>query len=66
MAISTPTDHLKSVYNCFVVEDFGGVFVLSRCFFDFSVGVGFFLLEFILFFFFGGGGDLTYNLLNFF
>ena len=30
--------------NC-VIEDFGGVFVLSLCFFDFSVGVGAFVIR---------------------
>ena len=29
----TPTDYPKSVRNCCVIEDFGGVFVFSRCFF---------------------------------
>ena len=42
MAIITPTDRPKSVRNRFVVEVFGGIFVLSRCFLVFSVGVGFF------------------------
>ena len=39
MGIVTPTDRPKSVRNRCVIEDFGGVFVLSRCFLDFSVGV---------------------------
>ena len=30
--------------NCCVIEVFGGVFVLSRCFLDFSVGVGAFVI----------------------
>ena len=30
----------KSVRNRCVIEGFGGVFMLSRCFMDFSVGVG--------------------------
>ena len=44
MAIVTPTDRPKSVRNRCVIEDFDGVFVLSRCFFNFSVGVGAFVL----------------------
>ena len=31
---------LNSVRNCCVMEVFGGVFVFSRCFLDFPVGVG--------------------------
>ena len=44
----------KSVRNRCVIEVFGGVFVLSRCFLDFSVGVGAFVigLSQISFFFF--------------
>ena len=30
----------KSVRNRLVIEVFGGVFMLSRCLMDFSVGVG--------------------------
>ena len=33
-----------SVHNRCVIEVFGGVFVLSRCFLDFSVGVGAFVI----------------------
>ena len=44
VAIVTPTDRPKSVRNHCVIEDFGGVFVLSRCFLDFSVGVGAFVI----------------------
>ena len=44
MAIVTPTDRTKSVRNRCVIEVFGGVFVLLRCFFDFSVGVGAFVI----------------------
>ena len=44
MAIVTQTDRPKSVRNCCVIEVFGGVFVLSRCFLDFSVGVGAFVI----------------------
>ena len=40
MAVVTPTDSPKSVRNLNVIEVFGCVFVLSRCFLDFSVGVG--------------------------
>ena len=34
----------KSVRNCCVIEGFGGVCVLSRCFFDFSDDVGAFVI----------------------
>ena len=44
MAIVIPTDRPKSVRNRCVIEVFGGVFVLSRCFLDFSVGVGAFVI----------------------
>ena len=44
MTIVTPTDRPKSVCNHCVIKDFGGVLVLSRCFFDFSVGVGAFVI----------------------
>ena len=40
MAVVTPTDRPRSVCNRCAIEVFGGVFVLSRCFVDFSVGVG--------------------------
>ena len=36
----TPTDRPKSVRNRCVNKVFGGVFMLSRCFWDFSVVVG--------------------------
>ena len=39
-SVLTLTDNPKSIRNRFVIEVFGGVFVLSRCFLDFSVGVG--------------------------
>ena len=40
MDVVTPTGRPKSVRNRSVIEVFGGVFVLSRCFLDFfSVGV---------------------------
>ena len=44
MAIVTPTDRPKSVRNRRVIEVFGRVFVLSRCFLDFFVGVGAFVI----------------------
>ena len=39
----TPTDRPKSVRNSCVIKVFGSVFMLSRCFLDCSVGVGFFV-----------------------
>ena len=39
MTAVTPTDRPKSVRHRCVIEDFGGVFMLSRCFLDFSVDV---------------------------
>ena len=39
VAVVTPSDHPKSVRNRCVIEVFGGVFVLSHCFLDFSVDV---------------------------
>ena len=39
----TPTDRPKSVRNSCVIKVFGGVFILSRCFLDYSVGVGVFV-----------------------
>ena len=39
MAVATSTDRAKSVRNRFVIEDLGSVFVLRRCFLDFSVCV---------------------------
>ena len=40
MTAVTPTDRPKSVRNSCVIKVFGGVFMLSRCFLDYSVGVG--------------------------
>ena len=40
MAVITPTDRPTSVRNRCVIEVFGGVFVLSRRFWEFSMGVG--------------------------
>ena len=53
MTAVTPTDLPKSVRNSCVIKVFGGVFMLSRCFLDCSVGVGFFVtgLSQISFFF---------------
>ena len=39
----TPTDRPKSVRNSCIIKVFGGVFMLSRCFLDCSVGVGVFV-----------------------
>ena len=39
----TPTDRPKTVRNSCVIKVFGGVFVLSRCFLDCSVGVDVFV-----------------------
>ena len=44
MTAVTPTDRPKSVRNRCVIEVFGRVFMLSRCFLDFSVGVGAFII----------------------
>ena len=43
MAVVTPTDRPKSVHNRCVIEGFGGVFVLSMIF-EFSVGIGVFVI----------------------
>ena len=40
----TPTDRSESVRNGCGIEIFGGVFVLSSCFLDFSVSVGVFII----------------------
>ena len=44
ITVVTPTDRSKSIRNRCVIEVFGGVFVLSRWFFDFSFGVGAFVI----------------------
>ena len=44
MAIVTPNDRPKSVRNRCVIKVFCDVFVLYRCFLDFSVGVGAFVI----------------------
>ena len=41
----SPTDRSKSVCNCCVIEVFVAFFMLSRCFFDFSVVVGAFVVR---------------------
>ena len=43
MTAVTPTDRPKSVRNSCLIKVFGGVFMLSRCFLDCSVGVGVFV-----------------------
>ena len=43
VAIVTPTDHPMSVRKRCVIGVFSGVFVFSRCFLDFSIGVGTFV-----------------------
>ena len=44
METVTPTDRLKSVRDRCVIEVSGGFLVLSRCFLDFSLGVGAFVI----------------------
>ena len=44
VGIVTSTDHPKLVRNRCVIQVFCGVFVLSRCFSDFSVGIGAFVI----------------------
>ena len=44
MSIVTTTDRPKLVRNRCIIEVFGGVCVLSRCFWGFSVGVGDFVI----------------------
>ena len=44
MNIVTRIDRPKSIHNRCVIEVFGGVFMLSLCFLDFSVGVGAFVI----------------------
>ena len=44
MTSDTSTDRPKSVRNRCEIEMFGSVFVLSRYFLDFSVGVGAFVI----------------------
>ena len=43
MTAVTPTDRPKSVCNSCVIKVFDGVFMLSRCFLNCSVGVGVFV-----------------------
>ena len=40
----TPTDRPKSVRNCCVIEVFGGVCVCCPLVFEFSVGIGVFVI----------------------
>ena len=44
VAVVTPTDRPKSVRNRCEIEVFVPLFVFSRCFWDFSVGVGAFVI----------------------
>ena len=44
LSVVTPTDRPKLVRNLCVIELFGDLFVLSRCPFDISVGIGVFVL----------------------
>ena len=44
VTVVTPTDHPKSVRNRCVIEVLVAFFVLSRCFLDFSVGEGAFVI----------------------
>ena len=44
LAFVTQTDRAKSVRNRCIIEAFCGVFVLSLCFFDFSLGEGAFVI----------------------
>ena len=44
MAVVTQTDRPKFVRNRYVIKVFGGLSVLSLCFFEFSVGVGVFVI----------------------
>ena len=43
MAVVTPIDRPKPIRNRCVVKVFRGVFVVSRCFLDFSVDLGAFV-----------------------
>ena len=43
VVVVTPTDRPKSVRNCYLIELFVALFVLSLCHFDISVGVGAFV-----------------------
>ena len=45
VAVVTQTSRPKSVRNRCFIEVFGGFFLLSCCFWDFSVGVGTFVIE---------------------
>ena len=41
----TPTNRPKYIRYRYVIDVFGCVFMLSRCFLDFSVGIGAFVIE---------------------
>ena len=43
VAVVTPTDRTNWVHNRYVFEVFGGVFMLSLCALEFSVGIGAFV-----------------------
>ena len=47
MTVVSPTDCPKSVRNRCLINVSGGVFVLSRCFLDLSVGEGAFVIGLI-------------------
>ena len=61
VAIVTPIDRPESVRNCCVIEVFDGVFMLSRCVLDFSVGVGAFVIGLSLFLFLLAEVSFLYN-----
>ena len=44
VAVVTPTDRPNSVRNCYLINHFVALFVLSLCPFDISVGVGAFVI----------------------
>ena len=64
MAIVNPTDRPKLVRNRCVIEVFGCVFVLSRCFLNFSVGVGAFVIGLIQISFFFSIYDKKHDILR--
>ena len=44
MVVVTPTDRPEPIRNVCVIEFFGGVYVLSHCFFEFSLGLSAFVI----------------------
>ena len=44
IVVATPTDRPKSVHNRCEIEVVGGIFVLSLCLFEFSVGIVAFII----------------------